>query len=212
MAILTQGILGPVIGKTGPVVSYIRFGQNITRSRSSSKKNRIETPRRKAQRDKIKVCNEFTKAFSGTGFFNKGFPAVGHTGSGYNRATSAILNRAIVSNPGIMLSYPKVLISQGPVPPVEYASALVDGEGNIVFTWTDNSGTGTAKENDTAIMVAYFPETKEAVYTFSNATRKDVTAVLETGLKKGAAETWLGFLSADEKNAADSVYAGNVVL
>jgi hypothetical protein len=30
MAILTQGILGEVIGKTGPIVSYMRFGQNIT--------------------------------------------------------------------------------------------------------------------------------------------------------------------------------------
>jgi len=212
MAILTQGILGPVVGKTGPVVSYIRFGQNITRSRSDSKKNRIETPKRKTQRDKIKVCNEFTSRFSGTGFFNKSFPAYDHTGSGYNRATGAIMNKAIVSNPEVTLSYPKVLISQGPIPSVEYASALVNIDGNIVFTWTDNSGTGTAKGNDTAILVAYFPETKKAVYTFSDATRKDLTAILETDLKTGAAETWVGFLSADEKNAADSVYTGAVSL
>src|ERR1700690_239126 len=170
MAILTQGILGPVIGKTGPVVSYIRFGQNITRSRSNSTKNRIETPDRKKQRDKIKVCNEFTRAFSGTGFFNKSFPAYDHTGSGYNRATGAIMNKAIVSNPEIMLSYPKVLISQGPVPSVDYASALVNAGGNIEFTWTDNSGTGTAKETDTAILVAFFRESKEVVFEFSEAT------------------------------------------
>jgi hypothetical protein len=30
--------------------------------------------------------------------------------------------------------------------------------------------------------------------------------------KKGIAETWLGFLSADEKNAANSVYTGRVTL
>jgi hypothetical protein len=212
MAILTQGILGPVTGKTGPVVSYIRFGQNITRSRSDSKKNRIETPDRKKQRDKIKVCNEFTKAFSGTGFFNKSFPAFGHTGSGYNRATSAIMNRAIVSNPEIILSYPRILISQGPIPSVEYASALVNAAGNIQFTWTDNTGTGTAKENDTAIMVAWFSGTKEAVYKFSDATRKDLTAVLEIDLQKGTAETWIGFLSADENNAANSIHAGSIIL
>ena len=106
------------------------------------------------------VCNEFTKAFSGTGFFNKSFPAFGHTGSGYNRATSAIMNKAIVNNPAIMLSYPRVLISQGPIPSVDYASALVNGDGNIQFNWTDNSGTGTAKENDTAIMVAFFLKPK----------------------------------------------------
>ncbi len=38
------------------------------------------------QREKIKVCNEFTHAFSGTGFFNKSFPSYGHTGSGYNKS------------------------------------------------------------------------------------------------------------------------------
>ena len=212
MAILTQGILGPVIGKTGPVVSYLRFGQNITRSMSDNRKKRIETPKRKAQREKIKICNEFTKAFSGTGFFNKSFPAYGDTGSGYNRVTSAIMNLAIVSNSETALVYAKVLISKGPLPSVDYASALVNEEGNILFTWTDNTGTGTAKENDTAILVAFFPGSKQAVYKFSEATRKDGKAVLEMDSIKGAAETWIGFLSADEKNAANSTYAGSILL
>jgi Family of unknown function (DUF6266) len=212
MAILTQGILGPVIGKTGPVVGYLRFGQNITRSMSDSRKNRIETPKRKAQRQKIKLCNEFTKAFTGTGFFNRSFPAHDHTGSGYNRVTGAIMNRAIISNPEIMLSYPRILISQGPIPCVDYASALVNEEGDIVFTWTDNAGTGTAKENDKAILVAFFPGTRQAVYKFSDATRKDGAAVLEMDSIKGAAETWIGFLSADETNAADSMYSGSLTV
>ena len=212
MAILTQGILGPVVGKTGPVISYLRFGQNISRSLSDSRKNRIETPKRKAQRQKIKLCNEFTKAFTGTGFFNRSFPAYDHKGSGYNRATGAIMNGAIICNPEITLYYPRILISQGPIPSVDYAAALVNEEGNIVFTWTDNAGTGTAKENDAAILVAFFPGTKQVVYKFSEATRKDSRAVLEMDSIKGAAETWIGFLSADENNAANSVYAGGILL
>jgi|SRR6185312_8147281 len=212
MAILTQGILGDVVGKTGPVVSYMRFGQNITRSKGSTRKNRIETPARKTQREKIKVCNDFTQAFSGTGFFNKSFPAYGHTGSGYNRVTSSVMNLAIVKTPAIAIAWPKVLISKGPIAPVDYASALVNAGGNITFTWTDNSGDGTAKKNDRAIMVAYFPATKEAVYAFSDAERKDGIAVLETGAKKGPAQTWLGFLSADETNAANSVYTGELMV
>jgi len=212
MAILTQGILGPVVGKTGPVLSYIRFGQNISRSMSDNRKNRIETPKRKAQRQKIKLCNEFTKAFSGTGFFNRSFPAYDHKGSGYNRATGAIMNGAIISNPEIMLSYPRVLISQGPIPSVDYATALVNEEGNILFTWADNTGTGTAKENDTTILVAFFPGTQQVVYKFSDAIRKDGEAVLEMDSIKGAAETWIGFLSADETNAADSIYTGQLTI
>ncbi len=212
MGVLSEGINGPVRGKTGTVVSYMRFGQNITRSKGSTRKNRIETPARKLQREKIKVCNEFTHAFSGTGFFNKSFPAYGHTGSGYNRVTGSIMNLAIVTNPVVAIAWPKVLISKGPVAPVDTASASVNEQGNITFTWTDNSGDGTAKKNDKAILVAYFPESKQAVFSFSDAERKDGTAKLEMGSAKGTAQTWLGFLSADESNAANSVYTGEAMI
>ncbi len=212
MAILTQGILGPVAGKTGPLVSYMRFGQNITRSKGTTRKNRMETPARKTQREKIKVCNDFTKAFSGSGFFNKSFPAYGHTGSGYNRVTGSIMNLAIIKSPAIAIAWSKVLISKGPIAPVDDASALVDDNGNIVFTWTDNSGNGTAKKGDRVIMVAYFTESKQAIYSFSDAERKDETAVLNPESKKGVVQTWLGFLSADETNAANSVYSGELLI
>lgn len=210
MAILTKGILGEVIGKTGPVVSYMRFGQNITRSKGSTRKNRIETPARKIQREKIKVCNDFTRAFSGTGFFNKSFPAYGHTGSGYNRVTSSIMNLAIVTNPYVVIQWPKVLVSKGPIAPVNHAFAFVNDEGSIVFTWTDNSGDGTAKRNDKAILVGYFAESKQAVFLFSDAERKDGMALLIPGTTNGAVHTWLGFLSADETNVANSVYTGEL--
>lgn len=212
MGVITQGILGPVTGRTGPVVSYFRFGKNIVRSVSNSQKNKIETPARKRQREKIKVCNGFTKAFTGTGFFNKSFPAYGDSGSGYNRATSALMNLAIISNPATAIAWPKALVSKGPVASVEFASAANNEEGDIIFSWTDNAGTGTAKGDDKAILVAYFTESKEAVYSFSTATRRDGLAILEMNSKKGTVETWIGFLSADEKNAANSVYTGTINL
>ena len=90
----------------------------------------------------------------------------------------------------------------------DVAAADVNEEGNSIFGWADNAGTGTAKENDTAILVAYFPEQKDAVFQFSEAKRIDAFALLHLSSKKGVAETWLGFLSADGKNAANSVYTG----
>ena len=212
MAILTQGILGHVIGKTGPVVSYIRFGKNIVRSMSDNKKNKIETPKRKTQRSKLTVCNEFTKVFSGSDFFTRSFPANGAGNSGYNRATGAIMNLAILTDPEVMIAYPRVLISQGVIAPLDYASASVNEDGNIVFTWTDNTGTGSANKTDTVIMVAFFPESKIVVKEFGIATRKDSQATLNMQSTKGIAETWIGFLSADKKNAANSVYTGKVML
>jgi hypothetical protein len=165
---------------------------------------------RLAQQQKIKVCNEFTRPFCGSGFFHKTFPAYGHSGTGYNRATSAIMHLAIIgSYPDTAIAYPQVLISKGPLPGAQNASATVNSEGEIVFNWEDNTGTGTAKENDKVIVVAYFPSEKKAIFNTGIALRKDGKAVLDTQQMHGAtAETWIGFLSNDEKDASDSVYTG----
>lgn len=176
------------------------------------RKDNVKSEKRLEQQQKIKVCNEFTKPFSGTGFFNKSFPANGATSTGYNRATSAIMNRAIVKDPTPALSYPLILISMGMLPGAVSASALANDDGNIIFTWADNTGTGTAKEDDKVLMAAYFPESKTVIYEISTATRKNCTALLQMKSMKGVAETWIGFISADETNAADSVYTGTISL
>lgn len=211
MAKIPEGILGGLIGKVGPVTGYRRNGQFLIRS-AGRRRDKNNTPARMAQRQKIKVCNDFTRAFSGTGFFSKSFPSYGDTGTGYNRATSTIMNLAITgSYPHTAVSYPLVLISKGPLPGAENATASVNTEGNISFTWTDNTGTGTAKANDKAVLVAYFPEIKQVVYNIGTATRGDMNATLITSQMRGLiAETWTGFLSDDEKNASNSVYTGTI--
>ncbi len=211
MARIINGINGGFTGTVGTVTGYVRNGGSFMRSRTR-RKDTVKSEKRLVQQQKIKVCNEFTKPFSGSGFFNTSFPANGATSTGYNRATSAIMNRAIVKEPEVSLQYPLILISMGMLPGAVYASALANDDGNIIFSWADNTGVGTAKENDRVLLVAYFPESKEAVYTISDAIRKDGNAVLQTDLKKGAAETWIGFVSADETLAADSVYTGRIVL
>jgi hypothetical protein len=124
------------------------------------------------------------------------------------------MNRAISGEyPYLQISYPLVLISKGPLPFAENAIAQPDAEGNIEFSWMDNSGMGTAKETDKVILVAFFPETNEAVFNIGDAKRADAQATLHTKNFKGSiAETWIGFLSHDETDASDSVYAGKVDL
>ncbi len=213
MAKIPNGILGAFLGKAGPVTGYIRNGQNILRS-SNSRKDGIVTPGRTAQRQKMKVCTEFTRAFSGTGFFSKTFPAYGDTGSGYNRATSALLNLAIAGDyPDTHISYPDVLLSRGPLPAAENAAAAANAGSNLLFSWTDNSGRGTAKANDKVILIAYFPTLQQVIFSLQAADRADCQAILTTATLQGyVAETWIGLLDADEANAANSVYTGTLQL
>jgi hypothetical protein len=213
MAKIPDGILGPIIGKIGPVTGYRRNGVNIIRS-SAGRKDKVVTPLRSSQRQKIKVCNEFTRAFSRSGFFAKTFPGYGDTGTGYNRATSAIMNLAITGfYPDIALDYPKVLISKGPLPGAEDPAAFLAQTDTIHFTWTNNSWKGTAKPNDKVIVAAYFLTRKQAVFSIGDAVRSKGEVSLFVGNRPGEiCETWIGFLSHNEKDAANSSYCGRIIL
>ena len=213
MGKMTNGILGPVTGQIGDVTTYMRNGENIIRS-ARTRHDGKATPARLAQQEKIKVCNDFTRAFSGTGFFNKTFPAYGTGSTGYNRATAAIMNLAITGTyPDIRLDYKEVLVSKGVLPSAVQPSAIADEEANLIFSWADNSGNGTAKADDLVILVAYFPELRQAIFSVGGAVRGACNALFKTQVLKGfTAETWLGFLSSDEKNASNSGYCGRVEL
>ena len=213
MARLTNGILGPFIGTASNVTGYMMNGKNFVRSRRR-KSLAPMTPKRLAQQQKIKVCNVFTKPFCGTGFFNKTFPAYDSGGTGFSRAISAIMRLAITGTyPDFAISYPLALISRGSMPPAINAATTLTVEGNLLFSWTDNSGTGTAKTNDKAVLVAYFPALHQIVYSLDGAVRADCHATLIPGKMNGyTAQTWIGFLSHDEKDAANSVYAGEMEL
>jgi hypothetical protein len=212
MAQAPNGIMGGFIGRIGNMSGYMRSGKYIVRSLPAHY-NINETPARLAQQQKMKVSTGFMNAF-GSGFFTKTFRTYSSKGTGYNQATSALLNLAITgAYPDIAIAYPMVLISKGSLPPAESAGAIVNSEGNILFSWADNSGTGTAKATDKAILLAYFPALNQTIYSLQSATRADGHAVLITNLMQGyTAETWMGFLSNDDKDAADSVYTGKIAL
>jgi uncharacterized protein DUF6266 len=213
MAETKNGILGAFKGKVGPVSGYTRHGRNIMRT-SSSRVRDNATPRRQAQREKIRVCNGFINAFSGTGIFAKTFPNTDHGGSGYNRAMKVLMNSALEGvYPDYRIMYDKFLISKGELPAPKDAAAGLDTDGNLVFTWANNSTEGTAKANDIAVVIAYFPgQSVRLVYSLDAATRETGFAklIIPAGNEASLAETWIGFVSADGLIASNSVYTGSL--
>jgi len=99
------------------------------------------------------------------------------------------------------------------LPGAENATAVADENGNIHFSFTDNSNTGTASGFDKVIAVAYCEALQQAEFRLNAGLRKDGEAVLNAGVFKGyEVETWIGFLSSDETNASDSVWTGKISL
>jgi Family of unknown function (DUF6266) len=213
MAEIKNGILSAFTGKVGPVSGYTRYGRNIMRTASSKVADKA-TPARIAQREKIKVCNAFINAFSGTGIFSRTFPDSHHGGSGYNRAMKYLMNSALKGEyPNYRVMYDKFLISQGPLPAPVSALVQVDMDGNLVFRWEDNSNEGTAKKGDQAVLVAFFSQKQpKLIYKLDAAARISGSAVLNIpDYYAGAvAETWIGFVSEDGRLASNSVYTGQV--
>lgn len=207
MARNNNSVLGSFIGTIGPVTGFIRNGRNILRSSTSAVKTQ-RTPLQLAQRKKISICIGFAKLFSGTGFLNKSFPAYGHGGTGYNRAVGALMSRALTgAYPDIQLNYQEVLISKGRLPGSQNAKVVKKANNTLQFTFTDNSADGIASPNDTVILVAFSPDLQQVVFTLNGGLRKDKKASLNvTPLKGHTVETWIGFLSADELDASDSVW------
>jgi hypothetical protein len=214
MARIPNGILGEFIGTAGNVSGYMRMNNNFLRTKRR-RTNRPMTEKRLAQQQKLKVCNEFTKSFSGSGFFDKTFPgSTAKTATGYNKATSALLKKAITGNyPETTLAWPFVLISEGGMPSPTNAQAAADADSNIVFSWSNNTGTGSARDSDIAVLVAYSPSIQQAVFLISDRRRVDGGAVLNTQVLQGnPVEMWMGFISDDGKDASDSVYCGSIII
>ena len=125
---------------------------------------------------------------------------------------SALLSRAITSAyPNMQLNYQQVLISKGMLPGAQTVKAVKKANNTIQFSFTDNSTMGIASPDDTVILVAYAPDLQQAVFSLHGGFRKDKKAVLNVAALKGhSIETWIGFLSNDEKDASDSVWAGRI--
>ena len=63
------------------------------------------------------------------------------------------------------------------------------------------------------IVVAYFLTSKQAVFSIGDAKRSDAQVFLVIGNRPGEiCETWIGFLSNDEKDAANSSYCGRITM
>jgi hypothetical protein len=158
-------------------------------------------------------CDGVNKTFPGDEFFNKSFSRYNNK-TNINKVSNALINQAMVGTyPHTTISYPNILISNSRLPVAENAKAILNQEGKILFTWSDNSGIKSAKANDKVFLVTYFPGIKKMVYTLHAATRGNCRALLQINKMYGpVAQTWISFISPDERQAGDSVYCGRLNL
>ena len=134
--------------------------------------------------------------------------------TGMNSAFAYLIQNAVKGvYPSFTIDYSLALVSRGDLPNVPGPAVTVGAKSILTFSWTDNSVVGSAKATDQAIPVAYCPGLKQFVYSTLGGMRNEVTGDLDLSSFSGdVVETWIGFMSADGRSVATSIFTGEVTV
>lgn len=211
MGTIRQGILGGFSGKVGTVVGGSWKGISFMRAQPKSIKN-PRTEKQLSQRTKFSLALVFLKPLIHV--LRTGFKPYANNQSAFNAAMSYMLANAISGDyPNYRIDFPSALISRGSLTPAMNGVA-VSQDGNIVVSWDDNTGLGTAKASDKALIALYNADRNEAVTEVAGATRAAGTQVIPIPADWADEEVhiYLGFVSEDANNVATSVYLGKTTI
>jgi hypothetical protein len=209
MGKISKGILGGFSGKVGSVVGATWKGIAVMRSQSGPRKGQLSV-KQKEQHARFSLMMKFLQPV--TSLLNRSFDKIAVGMSGFNKAFSYnVLNAITGIYPALAVDYSMVLLSRGDLPNAGAAAAASAAAGKLVFTWTDNTGTGRAKADDKAFVAAYSEALNAWIFIQDIAPRNAGTFTLDAASFSGKpAQTWLGFVSADGKFVANTFYTGAV--
>ena len=207
MGTIKKGILGGFSGKVGSVVGGTWKGITYMRSLPSTVKN-PRTEKQMSQRSKFALTVQFLKPIHP--YLRVGFRGFAGGQTAFNAAMSYHLSNAISGEyPDYALDFAKALVSCGSLVTAENVeAALVDGR--VTFSWNDNSGVGNTSPADRAMPLVYNCTRNEAIYNRAGDARAAGSTLLNLPAHWVGDEIhlYLGFVSDDGMNVANSVYLG----
>lgn len=211
MAIINKGILGPISGTVGTVIGGSWKGISYIRSQSTSRRTSSTQPQLE-QQAKFSLTMKFLQPM--TGLLSISFREYAVAMSGFNNAMRYTLKNAVTGvYPAFSIDYALALVSRGDLPNSGNPSAASTAAGTVAFQWTDNTGVGKAQSTDASILVVYSPTRNQCLFTTAGAARSTGADTLAVSSFSGEeVQTFIGFMSADGKNIASSIYTGAVTV
>jgi len=211
MGTIKQGILGGFSGKVGTVIGGSWKGISYMRSQAQSVKN-PRTDGQLSQRSKFALALDFLKPL--TDIVRTGFKLYTNKQTAFNAAMSYTLANAISGDyPDYELNFASTLISRGALTSATNGVAT-SANGSVTVTWGDNTGVGTAKATDKALIAVLNADKGEAVTVSAGEVRSTATQSVSVPADWMGEEVqvYLGFISADAKEVANSIYLGSVTV
>jgi hypothetical protein len=207
MGTIKKGILGGFSGKVGTVVGASWKGIAYMRSLPQKVRNPRTEPQR-MQRSKFALSLALLQPM--TAFLRTGWKLYAHKQSPFNAAMSYTIANAITGTyPDYDIDPSKVLVSRGALAPAA-GTAIAPASGNLVFQWDCVNGNTT----DKALIAVLNLAKGEAITNTAGAERaaETQTVVMPADWIGDEVQAYLGFISDDGKEVANSVYMGAVTL
>jgi hypothetical protein len=213
MGTYRKGILGPFSGKVGTVIGSSWNGIDYLRSlpKPSGKE---ATNLQLIQRAKFGLANGFLSPVSA--LVNQGYKSLAIRKTGFNVAISNIIADAITgAYPDFEIDYARVMFSKGVLVGCWNAVVSSTQPAELDLSWTDNSGSGTAKATDQAVILAYNPAKSQFVYNLETGAERSAatdTLVLPAEFSGDTIQVWIAFMTPDRKLFSTSIHAGQILI
>lgn len=207
-----KGILGGFSGTVGTVVGASWRGLDIMRSRPR-KTNRPPTEKQAEQREKFALVAAFLRPIRPILRSYFGQPSGERSKS--NLATSYHITEAIQGvYPTLAIDFEKVIIAKGELLGLQDLQVAAQSGNQLRLNWTDNSGQGQARTDDTLIIAVFNATKQQWVYEIglaSRATANHALAVPDPWLDD-TVHCYVTVVSANQTKNANSVWFGGLVI
>lgn len=202
---------GGFIGKVGGTVVYQCNGQWIRRTIGVTTK--LPTPAQLACREKMRMVTACLKPLKDILSLGFKVPKRAKGITAYNLACRYNLSYGVTGvYPELQMDYGNVLFAEGTMPLVLDCKAELNSMG-VKFSWQQTDDSRLIHWNDQVVIIAYMPDEKDARYKICAAIRHQGEAVLKLPKYKTPVvlETYLFFVSADQKLVSNSAYTGQLI-
>lgn len=208
--VIGNSIFGQVSGKVGNFIYSSWKGKQYVKAIPEHSSN----PKTQGQLEhsaKFKAIVKFLQPltlFLRVGFYKKASPI-----SEFNAAMSYVYKNALAGKyPDYCIDYSKVLVSRGPLPGALNPEAKITPEGEIEFTWENNSIDPGAMADDNVLLVAYNSTRQEAVTIIGGNLRTSGSQVviLPSTYSGDEIQCYIAFQNTHKLVASDSQYLGGI--
>ena len=162
MGTISKGILGGFSGKVGTVIGGTWKGIDYMRSQAN-KRSFDPSPAQLAQQLKFGLVMKFLQPMAA--LLEITFRDFAVRMTGINSAFAYTIKNAVTGvYPSFAIAYPLVLVSRGDLPNALAPAVTSGAKSTLTFSWTDNSGVGSASATDVGLFVAYCPSMHQVIY------------------------------------------------